>query len=84
MSRKNIKIVYSNKRDSKYFLSQSEGCIFANSTSWCSVIGQKKYFNPIFWKMNLSRLLSKLYNETYSVLTIAKYVSQYTFLCCEI
>ena len=57
MSRKNIKIVYSNKRDSKYFLSQSEGCIFANSTSWCSVIGQKKYFNPIFLKNELIKII---------------------------
>ena len=54
----NIMFVYFNKMEQKYFLSQSEGSIFANSTICCSVIGRKRAFSPLFWKMNLSSLSS--------------------------
>ena len=54
----NIMFVYFNKMEQKYFLSQSEGSIFVNSTICCSVIGRKRAFSPLFWKMNLSSLSS--------------------------
>ena len=50
MSRENIKFVYSNKVDYKYFLSQSDGSIFVDSTNCCSVIGGKKEFSILFFE----------------------------------
>ena len=73
--------------DQKYFLSQSEGSIFANSTSCCSATGRKKELLILFFeKWTYQDYQDKFYiaRQLYSVLTIVNFVFQYACLCFDV